>query len=521
MEHADHTHDPILVILSVVIAMVASYTALDLGNRVTESRGKVRLLWLACGSTAMGIGIWSMHFTGMLAFRLPMPIAYDIPFMALSVLIAIAASLLALRVIAQANLALPGLLLAGHLMGGAVAGMHYTGMASLRTAARLTYNPWLVALSILIAVGASIIALRLAVHYRSDLTNRAFLGKLASAGAMGIAIAGLHYTGMAAARFTLLPEGTVGLAEGVLATPGLAALVVTATLVILGFALLAIVIDRWRVKVETEAIVLRRAERELERRVAERTAELVALNRELDAFTYSTSHDLRAPLRGIDGYSTVLLEDYGDALDERAKGYLERIQAGAQRMGELIDDLLELSRLSRAEVRLQELDLSELAHSVLSGLQEREPERRVALEVEAGVKVLGDPRLLRIALENLLENAWKYTRHVGQPCIAFGRAERAQGPVLYVRDNGAGFNMQYADKLFAPFQRLHSPEEFEGTGVGLATVQRVVARHGGSIWAESVPEQGATFYFTLNPNSAQSEPQEQGVRGQPLPQRDL
>lgn len=236
---------------------------------------------------------------------------------------------------------------------------------------------------------------------------------------------------------------------------------------------------------------------QLERRVEERTAQLEAMNRELESFNYSVSHDLRAPLRGIDGFSQVLREDYGDRLDEAGLAHLDRVRDAANRMGALIDDLLELSRLTRDPLEPRPVDLSGLAAEVAAELRERDPERCVRCEVEPGLVVDGDERLLRVALENLLENAWKFT--AGRADARVGvRGETRDGElVVVVEDNGAGFDMTYADKLFVPFQRLHAGDGFAGTGIGLATVQRIVQRHGGRIWAEGEPEAGARFYLAL------------------------
>ena len=242
---------------------------------------------------------------------------------------------------------------------------------------------------------------------------------------------------------------------------------------------------------------LRRLNVELERRVIERTAQLEAANKELEAFSYSVSHDLRAPLRGIDGFSQALLEDYSDRLDEQGRDYLRRVHAAAQRMAHLIDDMLKLSRISRAELRREEVDLSALARSVVEQLRKAQPERRVEVHIADGLKSQGDPQLLRIALENLLGNAWKFTGKTAEALIEFGATQEGGETVYAVRDNGAGFDMTYVDKLFKAFQRLHDAREFEGTGIGLATVQRVIRRHGGRVWAEGEPGRGATFYFTL------------------------
>jgi signal transduction histidine kinase len=256
---------------------------------------------------------------------------------------------------------------------------------------------------------------------------------------------------------------------------------------------------------------LQRYATELEQRVEERThelqqsndalqrnaAQLLAANRELDAFAYSVSHDLRAPLRSIDGFSQVVLQDYGPQLDEAGRNALQRVRAATQRMGTLIDDLLKLARITRGEMRTELVDLSALAQEIAAELQRATPERQVELAIAPGLKARGDPRLLRVVLDNLLRNSWKYTAKQPQPRVEFGSVEADGGRAFLVRDNGAGFDMKYADKLFGVFQRLHSAAEFEGTGVGLATVMRIITRHGGRIWAEGAVDQGATFYFTL------------------------
>lgn len=255
---------------------------------------------------------------------------------------------------------------------------------------------------------------------------------------------------------------------------------------------------------EQEVVERRRAEEEvrranevLEERVEERTAQIAAANKELDSFAYSVSHDLRAPLRGIDGFSQALLEDYGERLDDTAKDYLGRVRAGCLRMGDLIDDMLQLSRLSRREIHRQEVDLSGMAGEIAGELRKSAPDRAVAFELAPGVVASGDAVLLRAVLDNLLGNAWKFTGRTEGARIAFGTEERDGKKVIFVRDNGAGFDMAYVGKLFTAFQRLHSPQEFAGTGIGLATVQRIIHRHGGEIWAEGEVGQGATFYFTL------------------------
>lgn len=236
---------------------------------------------------------------------------------------------------------------------------------------------------------------------------------------------------------------------------------------------------------------------ELDQRVRDRTTELEANNRELESFAYSISHDLRAPLRGIDGWSFALLEDYGSQLDERAGQYLNQVRAEAQRMGLMIDDLLQLSRITRVPMEPGPADLTAIAQTIAARLREAQPGRRMEFAIQPGLTASGDSRLLELALTNLLGNAAKFTGRRELAVIEFGRQQQDGKPVFYVRDNGVGFDMSHAGKLFHGFQRLHKPSEFPGTGIGLATVQRVIHRHGGRLWAQSQVDRGATFYFTL------------------------
>jgi light-regulated signal transduction histidine kinase (bacteriophytochrome) len=235
----------------------------------------------------------------------------------------------------------------------------------------------------------------------------------------------------------------------------------------------------------------------LNRQLELRVAELAAANQELEAFSYSVSHDLRGPLRAIDGFSKILMDQYRATLDQQGQHYLDRVRAGSQRMGQLIDDLLSLARITRSEMHRGHVDLAQVAREVVDELRRAEPDRSVEVVMAPSATARGDARLLRVALENLLGNAWKFTRRVAAPRLEFGSELRGGAPTFFVRDNGAGFDMKYAQKLFLPFQRLHDVTEFEGSGIGLATVDRIVHRHGGRIWGESRPGEGATFWFTL------------------------
>lgn len=246
---------------------------------------------------------------------------------------------------------------------------------------------------------------------------------------------------------------------------------------------------------------LRLLNQSLEQRVTQRTRQLELANRELEAFSYSVSHDLRAPLRAIDGFSQVLENSYAGQLDEKGRDYLGRVRRASHRMGDLIDDILHLSHISRKEVVKEPVDATALALAVADDLRQRDAGRQVEFTIEGDMHVQADPKLLRIVLENLMGNAWKFTSRTANPKIEVGIKQHDGHPAIFVRDNGAGFNMEYAHKLFSPFQRLHGANEFEGSGIGLATVQRIISRHGGRVWAEGSEGAGASFFFTCGPHA--------------------
>lgn len=248
---------------------------------------------------------------------------------------------------------------------------------------------------------------------------------------------------------------------------------------------------------EQARMELAKLNEDLEERVRQRTAELEAANKELESFSYSVSHDLRSPLRGVDGWSLALLEDYGDKLDEQAHGYLNQVRAEIQRMSVLIDDMLKLSRLSRDEMKREFVDCTALATAFADRVQAADPERRVEWRIARGITTYADLSLLRQVFQNLIENAWKFTAKKDGAVIEFGVTSIESEKAYFVKDNGAGFDMAYSAKLFGAFQRLHRVSDYPGTGVGLATVQRIARRHGGRVWAQGEVGAGATFWFTL------------------------
>jgi PAS domain S-box-containing protein len=254
---------------------------------------------------------------------------------------------------------------------------------------------------------------------------------------------------------------------------------------------------KYAVSVLEDITEKRRSRDELEALVEQRTSELVSANKELETFSYSVSHDLRAPLRGMDGFSQALLEDYESSFDETGKRYLRYIREGTQQMGRVIDDILNLSRISRAEVHRETVDVSKLAEAVVEALKFQESQRQVEVRIAPEMSEEADPGLVKILLDNLVGNAWKFTSKQALAQIEIGRKKESDETIYFVKDNGAGFDMAYVHKLFGAFQRLHNVQDFKGTGIGLATARRIVQKHKGRIWAESQPGDGAVFYFTL------------------------
>ena len=526
-----------LVLASVVVAVLSSYTALSLASRVAARHGQPgSLWWLSGGAVSLGIGIWSMHFVGMLAASLSIPMVYDVEWTLLSLLIAVVSAGLMLFFINQKGPGWGRLLWGGALMGFGISAMHYSGMAALQISPNITYAPGLVVLSVAIAVVAACLALWLVLQLQAPGVSRSFGKRYLGGLVMGLAISGMHYTGMAAANFT---------GDSVCTVPAdssnnewLTAAVITFTLVVLAITLTISIFDthladRKRLTVVNQALKreslaladanqrlqrevrerieervafedrIMRLNNELEDRVRARTAQLEALNRELEAFAYAVSHDLRAPLIAIDGFSQLLAKRALGRLDEKGTHYLERIHAAVQQMGELINGMLLLAKLSLEPLHMKSVDLTAMAEKLMREFRASAPDRDAEISIERGMVAQGDPQLLHTLMQNLLGNAWKFTSKQTHVRISVSvQVVPGEDTVYVVRDNGVGFDMAYADKLFVTFQRLHEPGVFSGNGIGLALVHRIVNRHEGKIWALAAPGEGAEFRFTLGKASA-------------------
>jgi NO-binding membrane sensor protein with MHYT domain/nitrogen-specific signal transduction histidine kinase/CheY-like chemotaxis protein len=483
------TYSTLLVILSVLIASAASYTALDLAGRVAATRGRERLAWLAGGSAAMGIGIWSMHFVGMLAFHLPVPITYEIGWVLLSVLVAIAASALALVIVSREFIGLEALALGAICMGPAIAGMHYIGMAALNAPAAMRFDAPLVTLSVAIAMAASFGALFLAYRFRTDETALGRRRRVASAFIMGVAIAGMHYTGMAAADFSV-PGITGKPTSGLLATRELAIAVTLGTLVILGLGLLGAMADRW-VRRRAEA-----AERRLQSQKLEAIGQLAG----------GIAHDFNNLLTAILGYAEFLVQSLGPE-DPRAEDVVE-IQRAASRAAELTHQLLAFSRRQVLQPKLINLNAA-LADTMrmLSRLVGEHIQVGLVRDPDLGM-VRADPTQLEQVVVNLVVNARDAMPEGGKLTIETQNVELEPGyssqligtpPGSYVMmaftDTGIGMDPATQARIFEPFFSTKARDK--GTGLGLSTVYGIVKQSGGNISVYSEPEYGSTFKVYL------------------------
>jgi NO-binding membrane sensor protein with MHYT domain/CheY-like chemotaxis protein len=462
-----------LVLVSILVAIVASYSALSLAGRVTESRGRARYAWTVGGAIAMGSGIWAMHFVGMLAFRLPVPIAFDTPITVVSLLLPIAASGLALWQVSRTELSRTRLALSALLMGAGINAMHYTGMAALRMAPGIVYDPWLFALSVLIAVGASALALWIAFRLRRN-TPRVWLPRFCAAIVMGAAIVGMHYTGMAAASF---PAGSVCMAaQAGVQHGGLALLVVIASFGVLSLALMASVFDA---RLEANARILATsqagaAEREqllVRERAARDQAEYLSAMK--DEFLATLSHELRTPLNAILGWAGMLQRGVKDEATLR-RG-LETIERNARAQGQLIDDLLDMSRIVSGTLRLdvQRIDLAGAVEGALGTVQPAVLAKQIDLRTDMGAdraEVHGDFGRLQQVLWNLLSNAVKFTP--GGGTVQVGLACEGGDAVIRVSDSGIGIAPGFLPHVFDRFRQQDASitRRHGGLGLGLATI---------------------------------------------------
>ena len=483
-----------LVALSIAIAVVASYAALDLAARVTAARGRERLAWLAGGSIALGTGIWSMHFVGMLAFRLPMPVTYDTWLLVLSVVVAIVASALALFVVSLEAVGLLALVPAGLFMGPAIAGMHYVGMAAMRMPATIEFRGALVTASVAIAITASIAGLWLAFRFRYDETRLGrwrSLGKGAAAGFMGAAISGMHYTGMSAAHFLPGPLPPSSPGHVVIASSELAIAVIMATGVILGTALLGAMMDR--------QLKLKSAEAETQRLLAEASR---AANQAKTEFLAMMSHELRTPLNAIAGYTELLELELRGPITEAQREDLRRIRRNQQHLLSLINDILNYATIEAGQVkfRIANVPIAEILADAeaLIAPQLRDKGLRYSCKgCDADVHVRADAEKARQVVLNLLSNAVKFTDRGGAVTVTCEATDNVI--VVRVIDTGRGVPADKLDRIFEPFVQVDRglTRNTEGTGLGLAISLDLARSMGGDLTVSSVLAQGSTFIFTL------------------------
>jgi diguanylate cyclase len=501
------SYDLELVLLSIVVAMMASYSALDLAGRVTLADQRAARYWLLGGAFAMGAGIWSMHFIGMLAFSLPIPLAYDPAITLASLVIAIATSYFALWVVSRPTLGAWLLLTAGFIMGAGICAMHYTGMAAMRMSPPIRYEPLLFTASVLIAISASIVALFLAFTLRTRSTGRGILYRALSAMVMGFAIAGMHYTGMAAAIYE---RDSICLARSAfnLDRETLSYGIALAIMSLLALTLVAAIFDA-RMASQTMRMLheVERANRELKKEIAERTRiealmlqqtqELERSNKELEQFAYVASHDLQAPLRGISGFAQLLRRyEPGMTLDKEAEEFIQFIVDGTKNMQQMIQSLLDYSRAGRGGVNRKLVTLEQPVAQACENLRGLIDARHAQVEVKDLPILNIDPEQMTLVMQNLIENAIKFQPQDG-PIVSIAARPDSNGWVISVTDQGIGIDAKHSERIFKMFQRLHTDETYTGSGIGLAICEKIVRMHGGRIWVDSRPNEGSTFSFLL------------------------
>lgn len=509
------SHDVRLVVLSIVIALFAAYVALDVSGRVAASRRRARNLWIGGGAIALGLGIWSMHYVGMLAYQLPIPVWYHVPTVALSLAAAIAASAVALFVVSRARLGWVQIVVGGLIMGFGIAAMHYIGMAAMRLAAHHHFDPFLTSLSVVVAVAVSCVALVLTFRARDEgVSSRR--RKIVSGVVMGSAIPLMHYIGMAGVSFQpsdVPPD--LALAVGI---PSLgSAAIGSFTLVVLGLVMCAALLDR--------LLAAQRVQVELDQRLGQLAAETdELLSNELrlkdeflaqelrlrDEGLSHVSHELRTPLAAIYGFGTILRDGLAGELNREQHDHVEVILRNVGHLETLVADLLDMPRARHGKMRveLQEVSVAELVSDVLSSLRFTAEAKAITLSsrIEADLPpAKADPARTRQILVNLIQNAIKFTPEGGSVQVEVRRPEGALGLLtLVVRDTGCGFEPELKDRVFERLFQV-SPTEGEassaGLGLGLYICRELTQRQGGTIWVESEPGRGSTFSFTLPASS--------------------
>ncbi|AWG45949.1 hypothetical protein AM586_28180 [Massilia sp. WG5] len=498
-----------LVLASILVAIVASYAALSLAARVSESRGRAVAAWVGGGAIAMGSGIWAMHFVGMLAFRLPIPIAFDLPLTLVSLLLPIAASCLALWQVSRAELGPKRLAVSAVLMGLGINAMHYTGMAAMRMEPGIVYDPWLFALSVLIAIAASGLAMWIAFRLRRNVPH-VWLARIGAAVVMGAAIAGMHYTGMAAASFPL--DSVCMAARSGVNHDGLATLVVIATFGVLGFALLASLFNarleaNARVLEISEAIAAERQELLMRERAARDEAERLSALK--DEFLATLSHELRTPLNAVMGWASMLQRGAKD--EETLRRGLQTIERNARAQGQLIDDLLDMSRINSGNLRLdvQLIDPEKVVEAALGTVHPAAVAKRIDLRVDVerrpgGMRwtVLGDPARLQQVMWNLLSNAVKFTPAGGMVQVMLGRD--GDDIVIRVVDSGIGIAPDFLPHVFDRFRQQDASisRKHGGLGLGLSIARQLVELHGGTIAVSSQGTHAGTTFTVRLPLAA-------------------
>ena len=503
--------NPVLVAISFVIASLASYTALDLAGRVTVARKRNQLTWLLYGSTAMGVGIWSMHFVGMLAIRMSIEVSYDVPLVLTSALIAIAAAFLALFTVSRPELPTGRLLAAGSILGLAIAGMHYTGMAAMRMPASLHYDSFRVWASITIAVCASYVALWLAFRYRHDETILGHWRRALSALVMGVAIAGMHYTGMSAAQFgsgeMLRSPSSFAIPVGSWLTIG----VIAGPVLVLVLALVGASVDRHKRVTLAEYARLRQLRDEMEATVERRTAELQAAlllaekaSRAKSQFLAHMSHELRTPLNSVIGFADILYKNKAQNQRPQDLIYIERIGANGRHLLTLINNVLDLAKVEAGHVELDitQLSLQALIEDVVGQLGGARDDQRVPVRVDVPANlspISTDAPKMRQILMNLIGNASKFTESGSITICVHTDADRRTPRRIDVVDTGVGIPANRIDAAFRPFEQADSStsRKYGGTGLGLPITQTMCELLGATLSVTSVVGEGSTFSITL------------------------